>query len=92
MNCPHTVTQFVATPELKHHGKDVCAACGRFVRWVAKPETLEREAQNKKRIGQLCGIGRISAWEKSFLESVSSQPKLSPRQQVVLDKLWEKYG
>ena len=29
--------EFILTPEIVHYGKDVCAECGRFMKWVKDP-------------------------------------------------------
>lgn len=37
-NCGCNETKFIETQNLVHYGKEVCASCGRFIRWVPKPE------------------------------------------------------
>lgn len=36
--CGTTDVRFTPTPELPHFGREDCEHCGRFVRWVPKPE------------------------------------------------------
>lgn len=82
----------VLTPELQHHGKSVCANCGKFFGWVKKPETVAREGQNAQRI-VAAGKLNLTPWEKAFIGSLSEGgPKLSPKQQASLDKLAAKYS
>ena len=88
MNCTHQKTTFIPTPETIHHGKTVCADCGAYIRFEKKPETVEREKRNAERIKQLQSIPTLSEWEKGFVESVSKQRKLSPKQQEFLDKIF----
>lgn len=35
----NTPSRLELTPKLPHHGKLVCVGCGKWRRWVAKPET-----------------------------------------------------
>jgi len=93
MDCDHRNIRFTLTPELKHHGREDCVDCHRFVRWVAKPETLERQSRNAEHLVALRKMERLSDWERSFIESLEGQgPKFSPRQQEKLDQIWEKYA
>lgn len=86
--CEHRNTELILTPELKHHGKEVCRDCGRFVRWVAKPETNARHAANAQKLVALRNCDRLTEWECSFVESLEGQgPKFSPKQQDTLDKI-----
>lgn len=36
--CQSTEVVFSETPQLPHYGREDCADCGRFIRWVPKPE------------------------------------------------------
>jgi len=38
------------TPHTQHHAKEVCGACGRFRRWIPKPESVgtRRPANHRK--------------------------------------------
>lgn len=92
MKCHHTQVKFTETPELTHHGKETCLTCGAFVRWVPKPETQERARRNASNIVRLRADGRLTAWQREFIASVEGQgPKLSPKQQVILDEIAAKY-
>jgi hypothetical protein len=68
-----------------------CAYCGLHLRWVAKPANVERQTLNSFRIARLSMRPDLSKWEREFLASVAHQPRLSPRQQAVLDDLCTKY-
>lgn len=35
----NTQSRFVLTPEKTHYGKLVCERCGRYRRWISKPES-----------------------------------------------------
>lgn len=92
MTCPHTETDVVPTPELIHHGKTVCRACGKFLGWVKKPETLVREKQNAERLKALDGKP-LTQWERGFVLSLTKQGShFSPNQQKILDEMAGKYG
>lgn len=92
MNCPHTRKTIVLTPELKHHGKEICTTCRSFLVWIKKPVNVERDERNVRWLAALQKL-QLSAWEKDFIGSLSeSGPKFSPKQQAVLDKLAAKYS
>lgn len=91
--CPHLRTNIVPTPETIHHAKECCADCGRFLRWLPKPETIERAVQNQDRLRQLEAVReRLTDWERSFILSLQKQGlKFSPKQQEILDRLFRAY-
>jgi len=37
-NCKSEEIRFVETPYLTHYGKEECAKCGRWIRWIQRPE------------------------------------------------------
>jgi hypothetical protein len=90
--CWHKEVVFFPTPELIHHGKEICRACGKFVRWVPKPETLQRRSENAERLAKLRKRKDLTVWERSFLLSLEKNglEHLSPRQQEVLNGLAQK--
>lgn len=93
MKCEICQPVFTPTPHLQHHGKETCAACGRFIRWVPKPQTIERQNRNGSAVVALRNNENLTAWERAFIATLDGQgPKVSPKQQGVLDKLVAKYG
>lgn len=92
MNCSHLKTEIIPTPELQHHGKIVCADCGKFMGWAKKPQTVEREKRNAVALVRLRNDDRLTAQEREFISSIDGQgPKLSPKQQAWLESLATKY-
>ena len=89
--CRHHVTRTERLPGHVHFAREVCVVCGRFLRWSAKPATLEGQRSNGFRIAKLTMQEGLTPWEREFLRSVAHQPRLSPRQQEILDKLCTKY-
>jgi hypothetical protein len=87
--CTHEFTVAVEAPP-PHFMKLQCSSCGAFRGWVMDPKNVERRRFNKFRIGWLLAKAPLTSWEKTFLESVETQKKLSPRQVEVLDRLYEK--
>jgi hypothetical protein len=93
MKCFTCTPIFVPTPELKHHGKEVCQVCGAFFRWMPKPENVEARRKDEQRIVVLRSNEQLTAWERGFIASLDTQgPKRSPKQVATLTKLAEKYG
>lgn len=92
MNCPHTTTRIILTPELTHHGKIACTACGKFMGWAKKPENIEREARHAVLIVRLRADARLAAKEREFIVSLDGQGlKRTPPQQAWLEALGAKY-
>lgn len=92
MKCDQCSPIFTPTPELPHHGKETCSVCNRFIRWVPKPENVERQRQNGERIVALRNREDLTSWERGFVSTLDGQgPKVSPKQQAILDKLAAKY-
>jgi hypothetical protein len=92
MSCEHVNVRFTLTPELKHHGREDCADCGRFLRWVPKPQTIERNKENARRI-EFLGNAQLNMWEKQFVLTVRKQgSRLSPKQQTKLDEIYERHA
>lgn len=90
--CQHESVKFTPTPHLSHYGREDCAACGKFLRWAPRPETIAQRGRNFDTISALQSA-ELSAWETSFIESLLRQGnKLTPKQQEVLNKLAQKYG
>ena len=93
MKCSHQHTKTTLTPEMSHHGRVDCADCGSFVRWLPKPENVERAKQTAKIVGALNHDDLpLSDWERGFVKSLSQQGnKLSPKQREKLEALARKF-
>lgn len=51
MKCPICKCEkvnFIETPKLLHYGKEECAKCGRFIKWVKTPKRSDKEAKPMK--------------------------------------------
>ena len=91
MSCNHENVTFHPTPDLKHHGKEICDDCGKFIRWVPKPETLERQIDNRNTIEALEAM-ELEEWPRNFLASLKKlDGKLSPKQEAKLAELWKEH-
>lgn len=90
--CQHSAYVFTTTPEGPHYAKETCATCGKFLRWVPKPETVERCKANQAKVEAL-KVKQLTAWERSFLLSLEKQGyRYSPKQQECLDRIWTEKG
>jgi hypothetical protein len=78
-------------PGFQHHAKVICALCGRFIRWIEKPETIERRTRNAYTLARLGMCDGLSDWERAFVASISKCRTLSPKQQAVVDRLAAQY-
>ena len=78
VNCAHTATRVERMPGGHFHfAREVCADCGRLVRWLPKPETLLRRRANAFRLAKLAMCAALNTWERNFIRDVSGQRKLS---------------
>jgi hypothetical protein len=90
--CRHGTTRVELMPQgHMHHARVICALCGRFLRWLPRPETIERERVNAFKLAKLAMCEGLSKWERSFVHHVSQQRKLSPKQQALLVQLCTQY-
>ncbi len=90
--CNHSATRTERLPgSYPHYAREVCAFCGLFLRWLPKPETIERQKLNAFKLARLAMRPDLTDWQRAFVRDISKRRKLSPRQQEILDKLIEKY-
>ena len=55
------------------------------------PANVARQQLSAFRVAKLLVSKGLTRWERKFLASIAHYPRLSPKQQQVLDKLAEKY-
>jgi hypothetical protein len=90
--CPHSATITERMPEGHvHYAAECCTDCGRHLRWLLRPENVERQKLNGFRLAKLAVCDRLTSWERNFIRDVSQRKKLSPRQQAIVDDLAAAY-
>ena len=90
--CTHPATRTERLPDgSRHYARLTCAVCGRFLRWLPRPETIERERIDSFRLAKLSMHPGLSDWERRFVGDVLKLAKLSPRQQVLVERLCREY-
>jgi hypothetical protein len=90
--CQHRTVKVVKMESGLHDSKEVCASCGTFIKWLPKPETVERQKRNAAELSRLSQRQDLPKWEKEFVASLITQgPKLSPRQQKMLDEVSQRF-
>jgi hypothetical protein len=90
--CRHDATCVEQMPPGRtHHAAEICAVCGRFIRWLPKPETLHARRLNAFRLARLAMHEGLTSWEREFLASISHQTRLSPKQQALVARLVRHY-
>jgi len=90
--CPHDATVTERMPEGHiHYAAEHCEHCGRYIRWLPRPENLERQRLNAFRLARLAMCDALSHWQRSFVRDVLQLRKLSPRQQAIVDELAATY-
>jgi len=80
-------------PGYQHHAKVTCRECGAFLRWISKPETLERQRRNAARLARLAMCDGLTRWERNFVNDLLNrdQRRLSPRQHAIFDRFCSDY-
>jgi hypothetical protein len=90
--CVHADTFYERLPEPSiHWAKQKCATCGRTLKFLPKPSTLARQEFNGYRILKLRMCHSLTRWERTFVDSIASQKRLSPKQSEILTALCAKY-
>ena len=90
--CRHGTTRVELMPQgHMHHARVICAVCGCHLRWLPKPGTIERQKLNAFKLARLAMRADLSDWERRFVSDVSKLAKLSPRQQVLVERLCREY-
>ena len=88
--CAHSSTVTEQMPqESRHYAKLKCATCSAFLKFLPRPENIERRKLNGFRLAKLQMCDRLNSWERDFIESLAKQgnDKLTPKQQAVFDRL-----
>src|SRR5262249_2764259 len=90
--CPHNATRVEEMPDGHiHHARELCAECGAFFGWLAKPQTLEKGWINTQRLNQLLRCSALDLWERRFVTGMLKLRWYSPRQQLWIDRLCEQH-
>jgi hypothetical protein len=91
LQCAHTstTTEILRQESSRHYAKLKCAVCGQFLKFLPRPENIEKRRLNGFRLLKLQMCGRLNSWEQEFVESLLKQAnnKLTPKQQAVFDRL-----
>lgn len=83
----------ILTPELTtHYAKLTCDGCGRFIKWIGKPESEQKRQQLSNIIHRLLEDLTLTRWERDFLGKLSNQKKISPKQLELINKIAEAKG
>jgi hypothetical protein len=88
--CAHNQTTTELLPQgSKHYAKLRCANCGEHLRFLPKPENVERRKLNAYRLAKLQMAPGLNQWERQFIDSLVKlgNNKLSPKQQAAFDRL-----
>ena len=91
--CTHQATRTVVMPAgSRHHARLECADCGAFLKFLARPENVERRKLNGFRLAKLQMHPGLNSWERDFVATLAGQGnKFTPKQQAVFDRLCTTY-
>jgi hypothetical protein len=90
--CTHSATVTERLPAThRHYARLTCGICGRFLRWLPKPQTIERRTLNAFKLARLAMRPDLTGWERQFIRSVSGKKHLSPKQEALLVRLYATY-
>jgi hypothetical protein len=90
LQCPHTLTVTeLSSKGDTHYAKLRCKDCGEFLRFMPRPENVERRKLNGFRLAKLQMCDRLNSFEREFVDSLAKigNNKFSPKQQAVFDRL-----
>ena len=91
--CAHNATKTVPMPGgSRHYARLECAKCGAFLKFLPRPQNIERRQLNGFRLAKLQMHTGLNSWERQFIDSLAKHGnKLSPKQQTVFDRLCSIY-
>ena len=91
--CTHNATKGVILPaESRHYARLECADCRAFLKFLPRPENVERRRLNSYKLAKLQMHPGLNSWERDFVASLARQGnKFTPRQQAVFDRLCAVY-
>lgn len=87
--CAHDETKTVILPAVsRHYARLECAKCGAFLKFLPRPENVERRKLNGFKLAKLQMHPGLNDWDRQFIDSLADQGnKLSPKQQAVFDRI-----
>ena len=89
--CLHPVQEIILETKGPHHSREICSSCRRFIRWIPSEETIKKRARNREMLAALSKLAHLTEWERQFIRDLSSTKNISPKQQVMLDNMRDKY-
>ena len=90
--CSHSAKKIERMPPGHiHFAAEQCADCGRLLRWLPRPGTIQRRRLNAFRLARLLMCDKLNSWERGFVRDLSQRRKLSPKQQEIIDRLCAQY-
>ena len=91
-DCTHSQTHVeLMPPGHMHFARVVCVGCGKQLYWKASPGNAERRRENAIKLQTLLGNSRLSDWERGYCQGLQHNPRLSHKQQALLNELAAKY-
>ena len=75
-----------------HYARLVCCDCQRFNGWMRDPRVTAAADERGTRIAALLAGAELSAWERSFLQSIARQRHLTDKQNDCWQKIQSKYS
>ena len=83
--CDHRhVTVVPEKRDSVHHAKVICVHCRKFMKWLPKPENVQRQKENAEILTALSKLKDLPSWERQFVRQLSTLRHLSPKQQEKL--------
>lgn len=81
------------TPGGPHYAKETCRHCGQFLRWLPKPENIEKRAAVASLVKRLSGLA-LTGWNRTFIQDLVAreQSKFSPKQLEHIERIAKENG
>ena len=90
--CTHPVTRTERLSDChQHYARLRWGVCGRYLRWLPQPETIEGQKLNAFKLAKLAMCDRLNPWERRFVADMSRRNRMSPRQHEIVERLCRDY-
>jgi hypothetical protein len=89
-HCEHGSTRVEQLANGPHFAKEICTDCGRVLRWLPKPQTVEHQRFNALRLVKLAMDPGLSNWERAFYSRCRATSKAFAKT-ALLDRLCRHY-
>lgn len=89
--CLHQTVRTVVLENSIHYGKEVCAVCGAYLRFIPKPENVEKRNRFKEMAQELWNRNMNPFDRKFVLDQEKAAFHMSPKQEAYFNVVYARY-